>query len=419
MKAMYLITLLAIGTLAATPAHPAWLQKKAHEKSADTGTAERPAATITRPGLVAVDVQARRQQLEEADFLDLCDKYDAGRLPEVMHDLITTAGYPDDRYLDVSETLRSLGARCLAGHEADCATIQDYALDWARNSKLKGPQGDDDDDIFWEETLTINMRLLVPMIAALSVAEQYVPMASSDRTALDRWLKRKVDEYEHSLRDAGRYKGGKDGTRAHRAANNHAVQSSIAAMSYGAWVNDPSYFETGIEQWFITMGSMREDGSLPVETRRGARALFYDGRTITALMQLAERAAVQGIDLYGTEPNPGQSVHRAVEFFLNAMEEPEVIFKYAKANRHPGPSKNYKRQDLGSIGSTLGWVGLYMARFPDHPNTQRLLPRLEFKHSEVDNYLTRSLDQVVRSTGMSGEWTGVDVMCFYSDPRYW
>ena len=418
MKTKYLLTVLAIGILA-TPAQAAWLQKKSHEKSAEAGTAVRPAATITRPGLVAVDFQARRQQLVEADFLDICDKYDSGERPEVMHDLITSAGYPDDRYLAVSETLRMLGARCLRGDEEACTTIQDYSLDWARNSKLKGPRGDTDDDIFWEDTLTINMRLLVPMIAALSAAEQYAPMADSDRAVLDRWLKRKVDEYEHGLRDAGRYKGGKDGTRAHRAASNHAVQSSIVAMSYGAWVNDPRYFETGIEQWFITMGSMRKDGSLPVETRRGARALFYDGRTITALMQLAERAAVQGIDLYGTEPNSGQTIHQAVEFFLNAMEDPKVIFRYAKANRHPGGSKNYKVQDLGSIGSTLGWVGLYMARFPDHPNTQRLLPRLEFRHSEVDNYLTRQLDQVVRSNGMSGEWTGVDVGCFYSDPRYW
>ena len=419
MRGICLVTMLAIGTLAPTGAQAAWLQKKSHESSAEAETAERPAAAITRPGVVAIDVHSRHRQLAEFDALDLCDKYDPGERPEVMHDLITSADYPDDRYLAVGETLRMLGARCLGGDEAACIEIQSHSLDWARNSKLKGPRGDDDDDIFWEDTLTINMRLLVPMIAALSIAEHHVPMAASDRAALDRWLKRKVDEYEHSLRDAGRYKGGKDGTRARRAANNHAVQSSIVAMSYGAWVSDPRYFETGIEQWFITMGSMRKDGSLPVETRRGARALYYDGRTITALMQLAERAAVQGIDLYATAPKPGQTIHRAVEFFINAMEDPELVFKYAKTNRHPGPSKNYKVQDLGSIGSTLGWVGLYMARFPDHPNTLRLLPRMDYKHSEVDNYLTRRLDHVVRSNGMSGEWTGVDVACLYSDPRYW
>ena len=42
---------------------------------------------------------------------------------------------------------------------------------------------------------------------------------------------------------------------------------------------------------------MRRAGSLPLETRRGARALSYTGRTLGALMQIAEPAAVQGIDL--------------------------------------------------------------------------------------------------------------------------
>ena len=101
------------------------------------------------------------------------------------------------------------------------------------------------------------------------------------------------------------------------------------------------------------------------------------------------------------------------------LEEPKRVLKYAKTNRHPGPSDNYKVQDLGNIGSTLGCVGIYMARFPDHPTTKRLARRWEFTHSEVTNYLTDPLDNVVRANGMSGEWTGVDVGCFYADPRWW
>ena len=304
---------------------------------------------------------------------------------------------------------------------ADFLADTSYALDWARNSKLGGPKGGYDDNIYWEETLTINMRLLVPMIAALSVAEQHSPLESSDREVLNRWLKRKVDQYEHGLRHLGYYKGGRQGTTARRAANNHAVQSSIAAMSYGAWVNDENYFETGIEQWFITLGSMRSDGSLPVETRRGARALYYHGRTVTGLVQLAERAAVQGIDLYGSAPGPDKTIHNAVSFFIDAMEQPDLVLKYAKTNKAPGPSKNYKVQDLGSIESTMGWIAPYMARFPNHPNSQRLSAR-RYGHSEVSNYLTDQMDLAVRLNGrlrgLGGEWIGVDGAWFYADPRY-
>lgn len=130
-------------------------------------------------------------------------------LPDVLHELeVKDPPDTDDRYLSVAAKLQELGARCLIEDEAACTTIEEYALDWARNSKLGGPRGGYDDDIFWEETLTINMRLLGPMIAALPVAEQHSPMESSDREVLNRWLKRKVDQYEHGLRHLGYYKGG-------------------------------------------------------------------------------------------------------------------------------------------------------------------------------------------------------------------
>lgn len=163
------------------------------------------------------------------------------------------------------------------------------------------------------------MRLLAPMLAALGVAEQISPLPRRDRKVLDRWIKARINENEHGMRREGSYKGGKHGTTARRAAHNHAVQSSIAAMSYGAWSNNKKYFKTGVDQWFITLKSMRRDGSLPIETRRGARALFYHGRTLSALVQLAERAAVQGIDLYNRAPRRNKTIHHAVAFFITRV----------------------------------------------------------------------------------------------------
>ena len=48
--------------------------------------------------------------------------------------------------------------------------------------------------LYWNNTLTANMRLLSPMLAALGVAEQFTPLAPGDRDVLGRWLKVKVDE---------------------------------------------------------------------------------------------------------------------------------------------------------------------------------------------------------------------------------
>ena len=376
----------------------------------------RPAVTITKPGMVAIDALARRRQLTDADALDMCPRY-AGE-GTILHDVAGPDGYGlDERYSRVGVHFRRLGASCLGGIGPACVAIQDDAMNWARHSRLGGPAGKSSDSSrYWNDTLSINMRLLSPMIAALGVAEQFSPIAPEDRKILDPWLKSKIDAFEHGMRNEGRYKGGRHGTTARKAAHNHAVQSSIAAMSYGAWIDDPEYFKTGLEQWPVTLGSMRKDGSLPIETRRGARALFYHGRTLGALIQLAERAAVQGINLYDSAPHPDKTIHHAVEFFINAIEQPDLVLNYARTNKAPGPSKNYKIQDLGGRGSTMGWVAPYMNRFPDHPNTRRLTARVKLDHSEPQSYLTVSLDEAVRRNGESAEWIGVDARCFYANP---
>ena len=383
-----------------------------------TSTNPSASSLITKPGVVAVDAQARRLELTNADALNFCVSTSSRPNSNLLlHDLKVLADHGSDRrYSRVSTYFRKAASACLRGHDASCTNIQQFAMNWVQNSKLGAPKGVKEQPLFWNETLSINMRLLNPMISALGVAEQFFPLAESDRKNLDLWLKHKVDQYEHSMRKEGNYKGGKQGTTARIAAHNHAVQSSITAMSYGAWVNNEKYFKTGIEQWKITLKTMRKDGSLPIETRRGARALFYQGRTIAGLLQLAERAAVQGIDLYSSTQRQHQTIHNAVTFFIDAVEQPEMVMKYARTNKDPGPSKNYKIQDLTGK-STFGWIHLYMARFPDHPNTRRLLARKHFKHSEPRSYLTDKLDHAIRSRS-SSEWMGADATCFYANPEF-
>jgi hypothetical protein len=180
-------------------------------------------------------------------------------------------------------------------------------------------------------------------------------------------------------------------------------------MSYGSWVGDDKAFNIGLEQWNITLSSMRKDGSLPIENRRGARALFYQGRTIAALIQIAERAKVQGIDLYNFPPSPEKNIHKAEEFLIEAIQNPRLVHKYAKTNHAPPPRKNYRAQHLGG-DITLSWIAPYIAQFPSHPNTIALL---NFKGDE--SYLVQTLMTSVWVNGVSVEWIGVDAKCFYSN----
>jgi len=363
---------------------------------------------VSRPGVVAVDVAARRQELSTLpDITEAC-RPSFPQIP-VLTDLDAPSGYGlDHRYTFVASAWRNAGSACLGGIEDACKTIQNGALAWAAQSKDLRPGGVRDSSKFWNDTLTVNMRLLGPMATMLAVAEAVTPMDPVDRAVVDAWLRTKIDLFEHGMRNDGYYKGGDSGTTARRAAHNHAAQSSIAAMSYGALVGDDDYFRTGLEQWSITLDSMRQDGSLPIETRRGARALFYHGRTISALVQIAERARVQGINLYGQPASGIGSIHHAVKFFLDAVVDPSIVLPYARTNKAPGPFKDYTRQDLGGAG-TLGWIAPYMARFPNHPNTRRL-----HAMRSGESYLTSHVAAVVRTNAGSNEWIGVDARCFYA-----
>ena len=362
---------------------------------------------VKKPGMVAVDATVRKETLIKLKQLkNKCRNM--SRFVPVLMDVSAPEGYGlDDRYNRVSEAFRSGGAGCLGGNNQACKLIQKGALEWATKSHLDKPRGTDGG--LWNDTLTINMRLLNPLISALGVAEAFVPMSLENRKIVDPWLAKIKSNFEHGMRSEGNYNGGDMGTFARKAAHNHAIQSSLVAMSYGSWIGDDNAFSLGLEQWNITLSSMRKDGSLPIETRRGARALFYQGRTIAALIQIAERAKVQGIDLYNLPPSPEKSIHKAVEFLIEAIRNPQLVLKYAKTNHAPGPSKNYKIQDLGGP-STLSWIAPYIAQFPSHANTVALL---NFKGDE--SYLAPRVAMAVSKNGNSLEWIGVDARCFYAN----
>ena len=58
----------------------------------------------------------------------------------------------------------------------------------------------------------------------------------------------------------------------------------MVAMSYSLWIGDDNTFGLGLEKWNVTLSSMLKYGRFPIEKWRGAKALFYQGRTIVALI---------------------------------------------------------------------------------------------------------------------------------------
>ena len=161
------------------------------------------------------------------------------------------------------------------------------------------------------------------------------------------------------------------------ARNNHHYLNASVDMAWGALVGNQEGFDQGVAAYMDALRAMRPDGSLPLETERGARALWYQRHAIASLVTIAEIAAVQGVDLYGRKVD-GRSLHTAIRFLIDAIHDPQRVLAYASANVRPGPSANWTEQDLSFLVTRghgrhyMAWVEPYRARFPGRSEAQGL-----------------------------------------------
>merc|ERR1711965_465547 len=106
---------------------------------------------------------------------------------------------------------------------------------------------------------------------------------------------------------------------------------------------------------------------------------------MTALTTIAIIAENQGYNIWDYD-RKGKNFHNIVKFFIDFTENNEIVFKYAKEMKAPGPAKDYKRQDVdGSSSSQWGWLYAYVIRFPNHENIQRL-KQWSVNYKDLNNY---------------------------------
>jgi hypothetical protein len=245
------------------------------------------------------------------------------------------------------------------------------------------------------EKYTINTYYL-PQAAMLTATLDYKNyFTPSETQLLKKWLHSLATSYRKNHFNSKREKYLKQGHTSLRRAQNHYIASASAQMSVGAYINDQKLFDVGATQWRDTLNTMREDGSLPLETSRGSRAIWYTGLTLTKLMRLAEIARSEGFDLYDL-PVKGKTYHDAVDFMLNASEKPSLIYKYAKYDYISGGDIPHTEQEYSPVsGGQYSWVAPYMVRFPDHPNTRRII---EYKSGEQQESRSIHLLRIIEAS---------------------
>ena len=317
----------------------------------------------------------------------------------------------DDRFSDSLSKFDEFSFPCGTGNKEACESVVKILLDWSNANAAKRTGPSDEEGKHWNDTLTVNLFVSSPMMAAYSFAKQVIDVPADQDKKIKEWFKKIVKKNQHLMYGKTYDYGGASGTP--KRAHNHALSSAVAHMELGVLIGDDKTFRKAFKNFEAAIKYSRKDGSLPIETRRGGRAMFYQARAMNALAAIAIIAENQGYDIWSYK-HKNKDFHNLVKFFIDVTEKNELIFKYAKESRHPGPAKDYKKQDLKiKTSSNWGWLYAYASRFPDHQNIKRL-EEWSNGEAELNPYQTKIVHHF-RNIGNrpfgSATWSVVEPNC--------
>ena len=322
----------------------------------------------------------------------------------------------DNRFNFALDKFENFKRPCGGGNVEACENVKRVILDWAKAdaAQRKGPS--DHEAKHWNDTLTINLYIASPMMAGYSFAKQRITVPDEEDKIIKDWFKKIVKKNQHLMYELKLYKQGTQAAGVPRSAHNHALSSAISHMQLGILLNDNKLFKKAFRNYENAIRYQRKDGSMPIETRRGGRAIFYQGRAMTALTTIAIIAENQGYNIWDYEYK-GKNFHNIVKFFIDFTENNEIVFKYAKEMKAPGPAKDYKRQDVNSTSSSQwGWLYAYASRYPNHENIQRLT-QWSVNYKDLNNYqrkIISNFDNILKRNAGTSSWTVVEPRCHFT-----
>lgn len=355
---------------------------------------------VTRPGEVLFERAVRHEVLASMDETTRAWLCGPGEDPWGFHQGITTiearAGYGGDARPEPFNWTVMLAAAAAFGMgdaEARRALVRNMRR-WARGRSMTRVRGTDVASYYSID------RALLPSIVAFALVHDDPEIDAEDLAEIRHWLQSVVlfrGEERPFLPESATVE-----------FNNHRYLRDSVDMAWAALTGDDARFRRGVERYAIALEQMRDDGSFPLEVQRGARALWYQRHAIASLAVIAELAAVQGHDLWSLEVD-GRSLHTAIGFLLDGVEDPTIVWPYAEANVSPGPSSNWKVQDRGFMRSRghgphyMAWAEIYRARFPESALAERL------------GRLLHEWDPDHRP--MVDEYSGGATSCFFAPPE--
>lgn len=146
-----------------------------------------------------------------------------------------------------------------------------------------------------------------------------------------------------------------------RGENNHLYWAGVEVSAAGIATNNRKLFDWGIHTYHVGVAQIEPDGVLPLEMRRGRRALHYHLYALAPLIYLAEFGEDNGLHLYAERD---YAIRKLAKLSTDGLVDNSF---FAKAT---GIAQDLP--DGPPAAEQISWAKIYVARFPS-PVISKLL----------------------------------------------
>ena len=98
----------------------------------------------------------------------------------------------DDRFSDSLSKFDEFSFPCGTGNKEACKSVVQILLDWANADAAKRTGPSDEEGKHWNDTLTVNLFVSSPMMAAYSFAKQVIDVPEDQDKKIKGWFKKIV-----------------------------------------------------------------------------------------------------------------------------------------------------------------------------------------------------------------------------------
>lgn len=146
-----------------------------------------------------------------------------------------------------------------------------------------------------------------------------------------------------------------------RGENNHLYWAGVEVSAAGIASNNRKLFNWGVQAYHVGIAQIEPDGVLPLEMRRGRRALHYHLYALAPLVYLAEFGEDNGLNLYAER---NYAIRKLAILSTDGLVNNSFFVKATGIE-----------QDLPDgppAAEQISWAKIYVARFPN-PTIEKLL----------------------------------------------